>query len=144
MTEKQRRFADEYLIDCNATRAYKAAYPKIKSDEAARVNGCKLLMNTNIKNYIDEQLEKIHNEKIADATEVMMYLTAVMRGESKSEIVVVEGCGDGFSEARNVDKAPDEKERLKAAELLGKRFGIFTEKMKLDIEPVVIVNDLKE
>lgn len=144
MTEKQRRFADEYLIDCNATRAYKAAYPKIKSDEAARVNGCKLLMNANIKNYIDEQLEKIHNEKIADATEVMMYLTAVMRGESKSEIVVVEGCGDGFSEARNVDKAPDEKEKLKAAELLGKRFGIFTEKMKLDIEPVVIVNDLKE
>lgn len=144
MTEKQRRFADEYLIDCNATRAYKAAYPKIKSDEAARVNGCKLLMNTNIKNYIDEQLEKMHNEKIADATEVMMYLTAVMRGETKSEIVVVEGCGDGFSEARNIDKAPDEKERLKAAELIGKRFGIFTDKMKVDVEPVTIVNDLKE
>lgn len=144
MTEKQRRFADEYLIDCNATRAYKAAYPKIKNDNVAKSNGNRLLTFADVKTYIDEQLEKIRNEKIADATEVMMYLTAVMRGESKSEIVVVEGCGDGFSEARNVDKAPDEKEKLKAAELLGKRFGIFTEKMKLDIEPVVIVNDLKE
>ena len=144
MTDKQRKFADEYLIDCNATRAYKAAYPKIKSDEAARVNGCKLLTNTNIKVYIEEQLEKMHNEKIADATEVMMYLTAVMRGETQAEVVVVEGCGDGYSEARTMSKQPDEKERLKAAELIGKRFGIFTDKMKLDVEPVVIVNDLKE
>ena len=144
MTDKQRKFADEYLIDCNATRAYKAAYPKIKSDEAARVNGCKLLTKTNIKAYIDGQLEKISSEKIADATEVMEYLTSVLRGKSSSEVVVVEGCGDGYSEARRIDKAPDEKERLKAAELLGKRYGIFTDKVNLEVEPVVIVNDLKE
>lgn len=144
MTDKQRKFADEYLIDCNATRAYKAAYPKIKSDEAARVNGCKLLTNTNIKAYIDEQLDKISSEKVADAKEVMEYLTSVMRGESSSEVVVVEGQGDGYSEARRMDKAPDEKERLKAAELLGKRYGIFTDKVNLEVEPVVIVNDLKE
>lgn len=144
MTDKQRKFADEYLIDCNATRAYKAAYPNVKSDEAARVNGCKLLTKTNIKTYIDEQLEKISSDKIADATEVMEYLTSVLRGESSSEVVVVEGCGDGYSEARRVDKAPDEKEKLKAAELLGKRYGIFTDKVDLKTEPVVIVNDLKE
>ena len=144
MTDKQRRFADEYLIDCNATRAYKAAYPHVKNDNVAKSNGNRLLTFADVKTYIDEQLEKIRNEKIADATEVMMYLTAVMRGESKSEVVVVEGCGDGYSEARNIDKTPDEKERLKAAELLGKRFGIFTDKMKVDVEPVVIVNDLKE
>lgn len=144
MTDKQRKFADEYLIDCNATRAYKAAYPKVKSDEAARVNGCKLLTKTNIKAYIDEQLEKISSEKIADATEVMEYLTSVLRGESSAEVIVVEGCGDGYSEARTMDKAPDEKEKLKAAELLGKRYGIFTDKVNLEVEPVVIVNDLKE
>lgn len=144
MTDKQKRFADEYLIDCNATRAYKTAYPKVKSDEAARVNGCKLLTNTNIKTYIDEQLEKMHNEKIADATEVMMYLTAVMRGEHTEEVVVVEGYGEGCSSATKVDKDVGAKDRLKAAELIGKRFGIFTDKMKVDVEPVVIVNDLKD
>ena len=140
MTDKQRKFADEYLIDCNATRAYKAAYPKIKSDEAARVNGCKLLTNTNIKAYIEEQLEKIHDEKIADIKEVMMYLTAVMRGETQSSVLSL--CGDGFQEV--IEKNPDEKERLRAAELIGKRYGMFTDKMKVDVEPVVIVNDLKE
>lgn len=144
MTDKQRKFADEYLIDTNATRAYKAAYPHIKSDDAARACASRLLTNANIKQYIDEQLEKISSEKIADAKEVMEYLTSVMRGETKSEIVVVEGCGDGYSEARNIDKAPDEKERLKAAELLGKRFGLFKDNVALEVEPVVIINDLKE
>lgn len=144
MTDNQRKFCDEYLKDCNGSRAYKAAYPNVKSDEAARVNASKLLTKTNIKAYIDEQLERISSEKIADATEVMQYLTSVLRGESSSEVVVVEGCGDGFSEARRVDKAPDEKEKLKAAELLGKRYGIFTDKTKLEVEPVVIMDDLKE
>lgn len=144
MTDKQRKFADEYLIDANATRAYKAAYPHVKSEDAARACASRLLTNANIKQYIDERLEKISNEKIADAKEVMEYLTSVLRGESQSEIVIVEGCGDGYSEARRMDKSPDEKERLKAAELLGRRYGLFKESVNLEVEPVVIVNDLKE
>lgn len=144
MTDNQRKFCDEYIIDCNATRAYKAAYPNIKKDSSAAVCAAKLLKIAKIQNYIDEQLEKISSEKIADAKEVMEYLTSVLRGKSTSEIVVVEGCGDGYSEARNIDKAPDEKERLKAAELLGKRYGLFKENVALEVEPVVIVNDLKE
>lgn len=144
MTDKQKKFCDEYLIDCNATRAYLAAYPNIKNEHSARTLASRLLTKVDIKSYIDEQLEKISSEKIADAKEVMEYLTSVMRGETKSEIVVVEGCGDGYSEARNIDKAPDEKERLKAAELLGKRFGLFKDNVALEIEPVVIINDLKE
>jgi phage terminase small subunit len=62
-----------------------------------------------------------------------------MRGNSESEVVVVEGMGNGVSVARGVMKKPDEKERLKAAELLGKRFGIFTENVKVEGSvPVVI------
>ncbi|MPN14118.1 hypothetical protein SDC9_161444 [bioreactor metagenome] len=73
----------------------------------------------------------------------MEYLTAVLRGESESEVVVVEGCGDGCSEARRINKLPDEKERLKAAELLGKRYGLFTENVKLDGPAVVkIIDDI--
>lgn len=144
MTEKQRKFADEYLIDCNATRAYKSAYPNCKSDNAAAVSSSKLLRNHKIKTYIEEKTNEISNDKIATAEEVMEYLTSVMRGKSQSEIVVVEGVGDGCSMARRMDKAPDEKERLKAAELLGKRYAIFTDKMNLEVEPVTIVNDLTE
>ena len=144
MTDKQRKFCDEYIIDCNATRAYKAAYPNVKTDGAAAACATKLLKIAKIKEYIDGQLEKISNSKIADAKEVMEYLTSVLRGESQSEIVVVEGSGDGCSEARRMDKAPDEKERLKAAELLGKRYSLFKDNVALEVEPVVIVNDLKE
>lgn len=144
MTDKQRKFCDEYLIDANATRAYKVAYPHVKSEDAARACASRLLTKANIKNYIDEQLQKISDDKIADAKEVMQYLTSVLRGESKGSELVVEGQGDGYSEAREMEKAPSEKDRLKAAELLGKRYGLFKDNVSLEVEPVMIVNDLQE
>lgn len=144
MTDKQRKFCGEYLIDLNATRAYKLAYPNVKSESAAMSGASRLLRNVKVKTYIDEQLEKISSEKIATAEEVMQYLTSVLRGESQSEIVVVEGVGDGCSVARTMQKKPDEKEKLKAAELLGKRYCLFKESVNLEIEPVMLINDLKE
>ena len=123
VTEKQKMFADEYLKDLNATRAYKKVYTRIKSDGAARANASKLLTKANIKAYIDEQLEKMHNENTADIQEIMEYLTSVMRGKSHSNVLAMSG--DGYQEV--IEKPPDEKERLKAAELLGKRFRMFTE-----------------
>jgi phage terminase small subunit len=134
VTEKQKLFADEYLIDCNATRAYKAVYRSIKSDEVARKAGSRLLTNVDVKKYITNRMEEIHNEKTADAQEVIEYLTSVLRGESSSTEIVVEGTGDGCSEARTIEKAPSEKERLKAAELLGKRYGLYTDKVDLDAD----------
>lgn len=78
MNARQKRFCDEYLIDCNATQAaIRAGY----SPKTAKVTGAKMLTNANLKAYIDEQLERIHNEKTADAQEVLEYLTAVMRGQ---------------------------------------------------------------
>ena len=139
LTDKQRIFANEYLVDLNATRAYKKAYSSCKKDETARVNGSKLLTNTNVKNYIDEQLKKIEDESIADATEVMKYLTKVMRNELTEEVVVVEGEGEGCSSARVVKKDMSAKDRNKAAELLGKRYRLFTDKVEVEGDiPVVI------
>lgn len=139
MTDRQQKFADEYIIDCNATRAYKAAYPNVKKDSVARANGSRLLTNANIKNYIEEKLAEISDQKTANAQEVMEYLTSVMRGESESSVVVVEGYGEGCSEAKIIEKPPDEKERLKAAELLGRHYAIFTDKVKAEgAIPVVI------
>ena len=141
MTDKQRKFCDEYLIDLNATRAYKLAYPNVKSESAATSGASRLLRNVKVKTYIDEQLEKISSEKIATAEEVTEYLTTVLRGESQSEIVVVEGVGDGCSVARTMQKKPDEKEKLKAAELLGKRYGLFTDKLEVDGNAKVVITD---
>ena len=138
MTEKQKRFADDYLIDLNGTRAYKVAYPRVKSDAAASVNASRMLRIAKVKTYIDEQLEKMHNEKTADAQEVLEYLTAVMRNEQTEEVVVVEGTGDGCSEARTMEKDTSIKDRVKAAELLGKRYSLFTDKMELATGDIVL------
>lgn len=134
MTEKQKLFADEYLIDLNATRAYRAVYKNIKNDGVARRNGSRLLTNADIKKYVQERLEEIHNEKTADAKEVLEYLTSVLRGKSQSEEIVVEGTGDGCSAARTMQKSPSEKDRLKAAELLGKRYGLYTDRVDMDAD----------
>lgn len=131
LTAKQQRFCDEYLIDLNATQAaIRAGYSRKTARNIATEN----LAKPNIKKYIDERMAEKESKLIADQDEVLKYLTSVMRGESKAEIVVVEGCGDGFSEARTMLKAPDEKERLKAAEQLGKRYGLWTEKVEQQID----------
>ena len=84
MTEKQKKFCDEYLSDLNATRAYKAVYKGVKSDEVAKAAASRLLTNVNVKKYIADRMEEIHNEKTADAQEVIEYLTSVLRGKSSS------------------------------------------------------------
>ena len=98
-----------------------------------------MLRNPKVKKYVDERFKHIEGEKIANAQEVMEYLTAVMRGESTS--AVLRFVGDGYQEITK--KTPDEKERLKAAELLGKRYSLFTDSLKLDSNSVVrIVDDI--
>lgn len=145
MTDKQQIFADEYLKDLNGTRAYKVAYPNVKKDSVARAAASRLLANVNVKNYIDEQLEKMHNARTADAQEVLEYLASVMRGESISTVVQTEFVGDGMSETKLIEKPPDEKERLKAAELLGKRHALFTDKQQVEVtETPIFVDDLSD
>lgn len=126
---KQKRFADEYLICSNATEAAKkAGY----SEKTAKQQGQRLLTNVDLKNYIDERLKILESEKIAQADEVMQYFTKVLRGEETEEVVVVEGQGDGVTEARKIKKEVSPKDKLKAAELLGKRYGLFTDKLQLE------------
>ena len=128
LTLKQKKFADEYIISGNATQsAIKAGYSK----KTAGVIAVENLEKPNIKAYIDERLKELDDKAIAKLEEVLQYLTAVMRGQSKSAVVVIEGLGEGLSEARLINKTPDEKDRIKAAELLGKRYGAFTEKVDI-------------
>ena len=131
LTDKQKKFIEEYLVDMNGTRAYRVAYPSVKKNETAAALASRLLTNDKVKKAIEPILASMSSDRMATATEVMEYLTSVMRGESTAEIVVVEGLGDGCSEARRFKKAPDEKERLRAAELLGKRFGLFKDKVEV-------------
>lgn len=131
LTAKQKRFCDEYLIDLNATQAaIRAGYsPKTAAASAAR-----LLRNVKVQEYIAQRMAEKESELIADQDEVLRYLTSVLRGKSRAQEIVVEGIGEGCSEARTMEKAPSEKERLKAAELLGKRYALFTDKVDIDAD----------
>lgn len=136
LNDRQKRFCDEYLKDCNATQAaIRAGY----SEKTARSIGDENLTKPDIRAYLDARMEQIHNKNTADAQEVIEYLTSVLRGESKAEEIVVEGTGDGCSEARAVNKAPSEKDRLKAAELLGKRYGLWKERVDVGVKPIVLM-----
>ena len=136
MTAKQKRFCEEYLVDCNATQAaIRTGYSK----KTARAVGQRLLTNVDIKKYIEQQLQKLKNEKIADAQEVLEYLTSVMRGEQKEQVALL--TGEGVQDL--VQKDVSAKDRLKAAELIGKRYALFTEKVELQGETMVqIVDDI--
>ena len=127
MTAKQKLFCDEYLIDLNATQAaIRAGY----SENYANTNASKLLQNTTIKDFIAARMAEKESSLIADQNEVLKYLTSVMRGQSESSVLA--RTESGAEEV--IEKAPDEKERLRAAELLGKRYGLYTDKVEADVE----------
>lgn len=135
MTPRQQKFCDEYLISGNSTEAaIKAGY----SRKTAKQTGSENLSKPDLRAYIDEQLAKIHSAKIADAEEVMKYLTSVMRGEHTEQVLKL--VGEGVQTVTDIDVSA--KERLKAAELIGKRYGLFTEKVGLEgAVPVIITGD---
>ena len=134
MTEKLQKFADEYIVSLNATQAYKKAYPNVKRDKVAQANGSRLLSNAMIKAYIDERLEELKSERIADQQEVLSYLTSVMRGETQEQTL----CSIGELGQQVIDIDVGAKDRIKAAELLGKLHGIWTDKKEITQRTVEI------
>lgn len=137
MNARQKKFCDEYLIDCNATQAaIRAGY----SPKTAYSIGQENLKKPELKKYIDEQLERIHNKKTADAQEVIEYLTAVMRGEHTEQVLKL--VGEGVQTIANIDISA--KDRLKAAELIGKRYGMFKDNVNLGESRVILVDEVPE
>ena len=136
LNEKQKKFIEEYVICLNATEAAKkAGYSKKTAYSIGQEN----LKKPEIKKAIYEYLKKIQDEKIADAKEVMEHLTRVLRGEQMEETIVIEGQGNGISKARKIKKEISPKDRLKAAELLGKRYGLFNDKLEHSGEVKAVV-----
>lgn len=132
LTVKQKRFADEYIICGNATEAaVKAGY----SNKTAAVIGAENLIKPNIKQYIDTRFKELDSAKIADQKEVMEYLTRLMRGEEKeTEMINV-----GNFEQQLIEVPIKHSVRKQAAELIGKRYGMWTEKMDVTQRNIEIV-----
>ena len=126
LRERQKAFCDYYIETLNATEAARrAGY----SEKTAKEIGCENLTKPNIQAYIQERMKQMDKERIASAEEVLEYLTRVMRGEEKEKLL--EGIGE---DEKVIVEAPTSiRERTKAAELLGRRYALFTDKKEVDV-----------
>ena len=153
MTEKQKRFCDEYLIDLNATQAaIRAGYSKKTAKQIGQENLTKL----DVKEYIEKRMAEKEKELIADQDEVLKYLTATMRREKKECVVVTTSeekstfvpDGEGKMRKQTVKKEVPRIEEIparlsdanKAAELLGKAYGLYTDKVETDVDMDLNIN----
>ncbi len=153
MTEKQKRFCDEYLIDLNATQAaIRAGYSKKTAKQIGQENLTKL----DVKEYIEKRMAEKEKELIADQDEVLKYLTATMRREKKECVVVTTSeekstfvpDGEGKMRKQTVKKEVPRiveiparlSDANKAAELLGKAYGLYTDKVETDVDMDLNIN----
>lgn len=134
LTERQKRFADHYIETGNATEAaVLAGYSK----KTARVIGPENLLKPDVKKYIDARIAEKDAERVAKQDEVLEFLTSILRGQVKEEFPL----GLGMGEQQLVKKELDGKDRIKAAELLGKRYGMWIDKQQVDVNGAVQIVD---
>lgn len=134
--KRHEKFCHEYIKDMNAKQsAIRTGY----SEKTAKMQGSRLMTNDDVKARIAELRDAYFNENIMTAQQVEYELTRIALGLSNEKQVVIEGTGEGCSEARIIDKPPDEKSRLKALELMAKRHRILSGDTTIDIKPVLIV-----
>lgn len=146
MTEKQKIFADEYLIDLNATRAYRKAYPSVKRDETAAQAGSRMLRNVKVAAYIQERMQErqkrteITQDRVLQELAAIAFAKATDYAEVKDECVKVKDTEEldeqqiraiaGIKEGKfGIEVKLNDKE--KALELLGRHLGMFKDKVEV-------------
>ena len=132
LNEKQKAFADYYIESLNATESYAKAYEC--SYNTARTNGARLLAKANIKNYIDEIMSAKDESRIASQDEILQILTDIARGITEEEVVQFSQLGEELRTTRK----PTIKDRMKASELLGKRYRMWIDKVEANVNQQVI------
>lgn len=115
VTEKQKVFADEYLIDLNATRAYKVAYPTVKNDDTAAQAGSRMLRNVKVAEYIQKRIQERQKRTEITQDKVLNELAAMAFAD--------------VAEAVEIRLKPSDK--LKALELLGRHLGMFRDRVEV-------------
>ena len=136
LNEKQKAFADYYIESLNA---YESAIRAGYSENYAKSQSYKLLDNVGIKNYIDERMASKDDYRIASQDEILQILTDIARGITEEEVVQFSQLGEELRTTRK----PTIKDRMKASELLGKRYRLFVDKAELEItEPITIIDDI--
>jgi len=130
LNARQKRFCDEYLISLNATDAAKKAGYK---GNYVGQNADKLLKNTKIQSYLEERLAEKESALIADQDDILKLLTRIVMGEEQGTALV--GVGQGAQEVEQVP--PTNTEKIRAAEILGKYYKLFTDRQEIQLTGAV-------
>ncbi len=146
MTEKQKIFADEYLIDLNATRAYKVAYPSVKKDETAAQAGSRMLRNVKVADYIQNRMQErqkrteITQDRVLEELAAIAFSRATDFAEVRNGRVIIKDTA-GLTEEQikaiagikkgkfGIELKLNDKE--KALELLGRHLGMFKDRLEV-------------
>lgn len=146
MTEKQKIFADEYLIDLNATRAYKVAYPRVKNDETAAAAAARLLKNVKVVTYIEKRMQdrqkrtEVTQDRVIEELAAIAFARATDFAQIVNGNVVLTDTADltesqtkaiaGIKEGKfGIELKLNDKE--KALELLGRHLGMFKDRLEV-------------
>lgn len=141
LTEKQKRFVDFYIETGNATEAArKAGY----ASKAAYATGAENLRKPQIKAAIDARLKELEDSRIAKADEVLKFLTATLRSQVTEPHVIVEGTGEGCSEAKVIETGPSVRDRIEAAKNLLKRYPTEMDSKEQKLRLAKLEQELKE
>ncbi len=155
MTEKQKIFADEYLIDLNATRAYLVAYPRVKNENIAAVNGSKLLRNTKVASYIQERMQERQQRTEVTQDMVIQELAAIAFSNATDYVEIKRNGPSAMVLIKATDMLSDEQcraiagikegangievklnDKEKALELLGRHLGMWNDKLNLKVPAI--------
>ena len=146
MTKKQKIFSDEYLIDLNATRAYRVAYPSVKKDETAAAAAARMLRNVKVAEYIQRRMQErqkrteITQDRVLEELAAIAFARTTDYAEIKDECVKIKDTSDltelqikaiaGIKEGKyGIELKLNDKE--KALELLGRHLGMFKDKVEV-------------
>lgn len=153
LTIKQKQVADDFIITGNRTQSYLKFYKNIKNRETAAAAASRLFATQEMKDYIESKMKELDEELIADQREILRGLTKQFRREEIDYQVVMikkpsfddNGNFLGIEEKPEVIKLPTQnKDSIKAGELLGKRFGMWTDKVDMDIDVPTIISGADE
>ena len=159
MTDAQKKFCDEYLIDLNATKAYKVAYPNCKKDETANAASSRMLRNVKVQEYISERMKQLEQRTEVTQDMVIKELAKIafldirklytengqlkniadMDSETAGAISSLETLEEYEGYGNNREKIGDTQkvkllDKTKALELLGRHLGIFNDKIDVNVK----------
>lgn len=141
LTIKQEQFCIEYAKTGDSRESYKKVYNPDATLTVANAGANRLLKIPAVKKRLGELQKRVEDESIADIIEIKQRLTAILRQQAEEEVLMTEGVEKGVTETVRYTKKADLRTAAKAAELLAKMAGAFSDGITNNVGVQVVIKD---